>query len=153
MLGSIYAIVKMLIIVVSIYFVLIAVALFMAIRQRYFGSDEKEIHETNKILRGLKIAISVFALVLFGATIYFSTAFERDDPKMYVCIFVGLVLFLIGILSAVKLDQFTGVAVCTQCCKKREPSYSEILLSPHLFESKYLRCPECRRRTWHRKEI
>ena len=135
------------------YFVAIAVACFMSIRQRYFGSDEKENHENNKIIIGLRIGIMVFACAFLALFIHYSTVYEKDDPKMYLMIFIGLGLFLIGGLVSVKLDQMMGVSVCKQCCKKREPSYSEVLFSPHFFGSKYLRCPECKRRTWHRKEI
>ena len=148
-----WGIIKTLIIIVSFYFITIAIAAFMAIRQRYFGSDEKETHETNKILLGLRIVIMLFACASLALFIYYSTLFEREDPKMYLVIFVGLALFLIGALSSVKLDQMMGVSVCKQCCKKREPSYGEMLFSPHFFGSKYLRCPDCRRKTWHRKEI
>jgi hypothetical protein len=51
-----WGIIQYLIMLISVYFIAIAVACFMAIRQRYFGSDEKENHENNKVIAASMLA-------------------------------------------------------------------------------------------------
>ena len=147
-----WKIIQHVLMLILFYFLLMAISLVMGIKQRYFGSNEKkETHETNQTLAGLRIGILLYSAVLFGLFIFYSRVFERDDPNLYLCLFIGFCMFLVGVLVSVKLDQITGTSVCTQCFNNRELRYHEALIAP--LNKKYIKCPCCKRKTWHRKEI
>lgn len=65
-----------------------------------------------------------------------------------ICIF-----FLIPCFYALKLEVSVGAYKCKNCGHEIVPTYLEALNAMHMGTTRYLKCPECQKRTWCKKVI
>ena len=63
------------------------------------------------------------------------------------------ILFLIPCFYALKLEVSVGAYKCKNCGSEIVPTYSEALWAMHRGTTRYLKCPNCNKRTWCKKVI
>jgi len=63
------------------------------------------------------------------------------------------VIFLIPCFYALKLEVSVGAYKCKNCGCEIIPSYNEALWAMHRGTTRYLKCPNCKKRTWCKKVI
>jgi DNA-directed RNA polymerase subunit RPC12/RpoP len=61
------------------------------------------------------------------------------------------ILFLIPCFFALKLEVSVGSYKCKNCGTEITPTYSEALNAMHMGTTRYLKCPNCGKRTWCKK--
>ena len=67
--------------------------------------------------------------------------------------FSGFVPGLVGIFYAVKIEQVAGYYECQYCKNKYVPTFKAVTLAPHMGRTRYMRCPECHKKSWQKKVI
>lgn len=114
-------------------------------------AEQKEVADKN--LLSLEILIGFFSvIILLGCTLTASLVSMEDWLR--VCLFVaGLVLFLIGMVYALKIEQVAGYYECAQCHHRYVPTYNSVLWAPHIQRTRYMKCPECGKRSWNKKML
>ncbi|MCQ2966879.1 MAG: DNA-binding protein, partial [Alphaproteobacteria bacterium] len=71
----------------------------------------------------------------------------------------GIILgvsFVIALLVAPfcwKIETETGYYQCDKCGHKYVPSYKATVWSPHMGLTKYMKCPECGKKSWQKKVL
>ncbi len=63
------------------------------------------------------------------------------------------ILFLIPCFYALKLEISVGAYKCKNCGHEIIPTYSQALNAMHRGTTRYLKCPECNKRTWCKKVL
>lgn len=63
------------------------------------------------------------------------------------------VVFLIPCFYALKLEVSVGAYKCKNCGHEIVPTYSEALWAMHMGTTRYLKCPECKKRSWCKKVL
>ena len=66
---------------------------------------------------------------------------------------VGSIVFAAGISYALKIEQSAGYYECANCHHKYVPSYKSVFFAMHIGRTRYLKCPECDRKTWSKKVL
>ena len=66
-------------------------------------------------------------------------------------VFVICVIFFISCFCALKFEVNNGTYKCKNCNHEIVPSYSEAFWSIHIVTTRYLKCPKCNKKTWHKK--
>ncbi|MBO4293757.1 MAG: helix-turn-helix transcriptional regulator [Clostridia bacterium] len=61
------------------------------------------------------------------------------------------VLFVISGFIALKFEVDAGYYECKNCHHKFTPTYKEAVFSMHMSTTRYLKCPECHKRSWAKK--
>lgn len=111
----------------------------------------KEVEQKNKIIwKSMWIIMIVSILALFIG-IMLSTFFIPEGIWQLVTIIGICVVFLIPCFYALKLEVSVGAYKCKNCGFEIVPSYSEALCAMHKGTTRYLKCPNCKKRSWCKK--
>ena len=93
------------------------------------------------------VSVTLFALI-FAATFVQMAAWLR-----VILIVTGIILFATGIAYAIRIEQTAGYYECARCGHRYVPDYSSVLWAMHVNRTRYMRCPECKQRSWQKKVI
>ena len=66
---------------------------------------------------------------------------------------LGFALFLAGCFYALRIEQVAGYYACKECGHRYVPSYKAVNLAPHMGRTRYMRCPECGKKSWQKKVL
>ena len=109
--------------------------------------------EADKRLLNLEWIIGILAcIVLFGAMLV--SAYVEMATYLKVIIMVsGVIIFLIAMFYALKIEQVAGYYECKNCGHKYVPGYWTCFFAPHIGRSRYMRCPKCNTKSYHKKVL
>ncbi len=104
-----------------------------------------------------KITLSVIAAVIaiLGgcAPIMAAGLFEMDIWARSVFIVIGVIVMAGGIAIAGALDLNAGTFECRHCKHRFVPTSGAYLAGPHTITTRYLRCPECGKKSHCKKRL
>ena len=113
----------------------------------------KEKERADKNLLALEIFVGVVAFVFLFALVMLAGLAPMEDWLRITLILIGLAPILIAMPFLFKIEQTAGYYECAKCGHKHVPSYKSVLLSMHMGRTRYMRCPECHRKSWQKKRI
>ena len=113
----------------------------------------KEKERADKNLLALEIFVGVVAFVFLFALVMLASLAPMEDWLRITLILIGLAPILIAMPFLFKIEQTAGYYECAKCGHKHVPSYKSVLLSMHMGRTRYMRCPECHRKSWQKKRI
>ncbi|MBE7075584.1 MAG: helix-turn-helix transcriptional regulator [Clostridiales bacterium] len=113
----------------------------------------KELEMKNKtIWKSMWVIMTVSLIALLTALLL--TAFLMPKGIWQLVSVLSLcIVFLIPCFYAFKLEINIGVYKCKNCSCEIIPSYTEALWAMHIGTTRYLKCPNCHKRTWCKKVI
>ena len=112
--------------------------------------------EADKRLLSLEIVIGVVSAVFLLAMIAIGAVLMEMQFETWVFFLlfgVGLVQFIVCMMFALRIEQVAGYYECAECGHKYVPSYKSVNLSMHMGRTRYMKCPECGKRSWQKKVI
>lgn len=113
----------------------------------------KELERKNKtIWKDMWVIMTISMIALFAGI--FLTAFLVPEGIWQLVSVLSLcVVFLIPCFYALKLEVSIGAYKCKNCGCEIIPTYSQALWAMHRGTTRYLKCPNCKKRTWCKKII
>ena len=100
-----------------------------------------------EVLIGITASIVLFALI-------FLAAFVSMPVQLRVCLIIfGFLLFFAGCFYALRIEQTVGYYECKECGHRYVPTYKAVSLAPHMGRTRYMRCPECGKKSWQKKVL
>ena len=111
----------------------------------------KEIENKNKTIWTTMWVIMIVSIIALLAGISAAAFFVPEGPWQLVAILAVTVVFLIPCFYALKLEVSVGAYKCKNCGHEIVPTYKEALNAMHMGTTRYLKCPECNKRTWCKK--
>ena len=96
------------------------------------------------------IALMVF-IVIAGALV---SSYLVSESWLRAVI-MGICFLLIFVIAPFcwRIETKTGYYQCGKCGHKYIPSYKASIWSPHMVLNKYMKCPECGKRSWQKKVL
>ena len=111
----------------------------------------KELERKNKTIWTSMWAIMIVSMIALFAGILI-TAFLIPEGLWQVIIMLGIcIVFLIPCFYALKLEINVGAYKCKNCGNEIVPTYLQALNAMHCGTTRYLKCPNCKKRTWCKK--
>ncbi len=107
----------------------------------------------DKRLLTMEIVIGTLSSIILFVLIFTASFVEMADWARILLIIVGIVIFIIGILYAIKIEQVAGYYECQKCHHKYIPTYKSTLFSMHFNRTRYMRCPKCNQKSWNKKVL
>lgn len=113
----------------------------------------KELERKNKaIWKSMWVILSVSIIALL--TELCLVAFLISDKILQlVLVLTACVIFLLPCFYALKLEVSLGAYKCKNCGYEIVPTYLQALWAMHRGTTRYLKCPNCKKRTWSKKVI
>ena len=114
----------------------------------------KEKEQRDKQLLTLEWVIGILScLVLFIPLIIGSLVPIERGWMRIVIVLSGFLPCIAGCCFALKIEQVAGYYECKLCKHRYVPTFKAINLAMHIGRTRYMRCPECNRKSWQKKVI
>ena len=114
----------------------------------------REKEQNDKQLLMLEWVIGILSLiVLFIPIIIGSYVPIEPEWKRTAIVLSGFIPAIIGFVFAMKIEQVAGYYECKNCGHKYVPNFKTISFSMHMGRTRYMKCPECGKKTWQKKVI
>lgn len=113
----------------------------------------KEKEKNDKLLLRCEILMGVVCISIMLALTAVASLVAMKESLRILLILIGLVPLLIATPFMLKIEQIAGYYVCKECGHKYVPTYSSVFYSMHINRTRYMKCPECNKRSWHKKVI
>lgn len=113
----------------------------------------REVEEKNRQMLRTEFWIS-FPAVIAGLVMVFVASFiEMPTWLRVVLIAFALVMIFIVAFIAVGIEQKAGYYECQHCHHRYVPTYWQVNLAMHIGRTRYMKCPECGKRSWQKKVL
>lgn len=113
----------------------------------------KQKEEADKRLLSLEILIVVFSLIILCGVVFTVAFVTMADWLRISLIILGLIICIVGCMYAVKIEQTAGYYECAKCRYRYVPTFGSVLWAMHFNRTRYMRCPKCNQKSWHKKVI
>ena len=113
----------------------------------------KELEKKSKtIWNAMWVIMTVSIIGLIGGLAIIAF-FMSEGPWMLAAILTLCAVFLIPCFYALKLEVSVGAYKCKNCGHEIVPTYTQALNAMHRGTTRYLKCPNCNKRTWCKKVL
>ena len=111
----------------------------------------KQKEQADKRLLSVEVFIGITATVVLLALIFVAAFVQMSNGLRITLIVFGFVLFLAGCFYALRMEQVAGYYTCKECGHRYVPTYRAIAMAPHMGRTRYMRCPQCEKKSWQKK--
>ena len=111
----------------------------------------KELENKNRTIWISMWAIMIVSIIGLLGGITVAALLIPEGVWQLVAVLGVTVLFLIPCFYALKLEVSVGAYKCKNCGHEIVPTYTEALNAMHMGTTRYLKCPNCGKRTWCKK--
>ena len=111
----------------------------------------KQKEQADKRLLSVEVFIGITATVVLFALIFVAAFVQMSNGLRITLIVFGFVLFLAGCFYALRMEQVAGYYICKECGHRYVPTYRAIAMAPHMGRTRYMRCPQCEKKSWQKK--
>ena len=114
---------------------------------------KRELEEKNKQMLKAEYLV-VIPAVLAGLVLVFVASFVTMPVWLRIVLlaFALMMIFIVAFI-AVGIEQKVGYYECQSCGHRYVPTYWQTNLAPHTGRTRYMKCPECGKRSWQRKVL
>ena len=109
--------------------------------------------DREKQLMNLEIFIGILAAMVFLICAFVASFVNIENIYKILLVVLGLILFLVGCIICLRIEQTVGYYECKRCHYRYIPTYSNILYAMHIGRTRYMKCPKCHKYSWNRKVI
>ena len=113
----------------------------------------KQKQEADKRLLKLEIVLGIIAILPLIAAVVIASIVPMEEWKGGLLVGLSLLPLLIATPFALKIEQKAGYYVCKKCGHRYVPKYSHVFMAAHIGRTRYMRCPECSKNSWHKKVL
>lgn len=107
--------------------------------------------------RFLFTEIVVGILGIFAALVLIVTAaylLKQDSTQIIlpiILIVAGVLVIGVDCWICLFIEQKVGFYVCEKCNHKHIPTFGQIFIAPHFGRTRYMKCPNCQKKSWQKK--
>lgn len=113
----------------------------------------KQKEDTDKRLLRLEILIGVPLSIIYFVLIFVASFVQMQDWLRILLICIGIIPFVGYAFYAVRIEQVAGYYECQECGHKYVPKYTSVLFAMHINRTRYMKCPNCNKKSWQKKII
>ena len=113
----------------------------------------KQEEDKNKKLMAAMWVILTVSSLFYVSVLYFAYVALGEGFKFGAVVVIATFILVLTCFFALKLEVDAGYYECKKCHHKIKPTYMQALFAPHMSTTRYLKCSECGKRTWHKKSM
>lgn len=114
---------------------------------------KKQKEEADKRLLTIEIIVGIILAITFLLIVGIVDSAEIEENIKLLIIIPSLISFVAVSFVMVRIEQVAGYYECQICHHKYIPTYSSVLWAMHINRTRYMKCPECGKRSWQKKVI
>lgn len=109
--------------------------------------------KADKELLLFEIVVGALCIIILLALTVVAAYVQMQDWLRIFLIVVGLVPFVVACPLLLKIEQTAGYYECQNCGHRYVPKYMSVFFSMHMGRTRYMKCPECHKKSWQKKVI
>lgn len=113
----------------------------------------KEKEKADRRLLTLEWVIGALALIVLFVPILIAEMISMDTWLRVLIIAGGIIVFLIAMFFALRIEQVAGYYKCAKCNHTYVPKYNSVFMAMHMGRTRYMKCPKCGKRSWQKKVV
>ena len=113
----------------------------------------KQKEQADKRFLTMEIVIGIVCLIPLMSAIILGYTVPMDESITDIMIVASIIPLFIATPFMIKIEQIAGYYKCTKCGHKHIPTYKDVLFAPHIGRTRYMRCPECNKKSYHKKVV
>ena len=113
----------------------------------------KQKEEADKRLLALEWVVGILSVIVLIVPIIIAAYVQMEDWQRILLVFSGFIPCIVGVCYAVKIEQVAGYYKCAHCGHTYVPTMKSVMWSMHMGRTRYMRCPECQKKSWQKKVI
>ena len=113
----------------------------------------KQKEASDKRLLNMEIVLGVSGTILFLAAILCAAFLDLQIWARIVIIGSAFVLFLLMCFFLIRIEQVTGYYECKHCHHRYVPTYMQANMAMHFGRTRYMKCPNCGKKSWQKKVL
>ena len=113
----------------------------------------KQKEEADKRLLALEWVVGILSVIVLIVPIIIAAYVQMEDWQRILLVFSGFIPCIVGVCYAVKIEQVAGYYKCAHCGHTYVPTMKSVMWSMHMGRTRYMRCPECHKKSWQKKVI
>ena len=113
----------------------------------------KQKQEADKRLLRMETLAGVMACVPFAVGIIIGLFVPMEEWKQVVIVLSGMIPLLVAIPFLLRIEQVAGFYECKKCHHQYVPEYKSVFIAPHIGRTRYMKCPECHKKSWQKKIV
>lgn len=114
---------------------------------------KKEIEEKNRQMLKTECMITCPAVIAGLIMVFVASFVEMPVWLKIALIAFALVMIFVVAFIAVGIEQKAGYYECRHCHHRYVPNYWQVNLAIHTGRTRYMKCPECGKRSWQKKVL
>lgn len=113
----------------------------------------KELEQKNKTVWKSMWVIMIISITALLAGILIAAFVIPEGVWQLIAILGICFVFLMPCFYALKLEISVGAYKCKNCGHEIVPTYTQALNAMHMGTTRYLKCPNCNKRSWCKKVL
>jgi len=113
----------------------------------------KQKEETDKRLLKIEILMGWIAILPLLISTAIVSIVPMEEWLGSVIVGTSIIPLLIATPFAIKIEQTAGYYECNICQHKYIPKYLSVFGAMHMGRTRYMKCPQCNKRSWQKKVI
>ena len=113
----------------------------------------KQKEQADKRLLSVEVFIGITATIVLFALIFVAALIQMEAWLKISLIVFGFILFLAGCFYALRIEQVAGYYECKHCKHRYVPTYKAVNMAMHMGRTRYMRCPQCGKKSWQKKVL
>ncbi len=113
----------------------------------------KQKEQADKRLLSVEVFIGITATIALFALIFVAAFIQMETWLKISLIVFGFILFLAGCFYALRIEQVAGYYECKHCKYRYVPTYKAVNMAMHMGRTRYMRCPQCEKKSWQKKVL
>ena len=109
--------------------------------------------QADKRLLKMEIVLGIIAVLPLIAAAIITSVVPMEEWKGGLLVGLSLLPLLIATPFALKIEQKAGYYECRKCGHRYIPQYGSVFCAMHINRTRYMRCPQCGKRSWQKKVI
>ena len=107
----------------------------------------------DKELLRAEIVIGVLSMIILFGSVAITLTVPMTELEQTIVVSIGTIVCFIGAFYSLRLEQIAGFYQCKHCNHKHIPTYKQVLFAQHIGRTRYMRCPECGKKSWQKKTL
>ena len=113
----------------------------------------KQKEQADRRLLRLEVVIGIVCVLVILSTCVAAAYLELEEWQRIVIVVAGLVPFIIVFPFLLKIEQVAGYYECKECGHRYVPTFKAASFSMHMGRTKYMKCPNCGKKSWQKKVL
>ena len=113
----------------------------------------KQKEESDKRLLRVEVIVGILNIIMFLSLVTIASLAEIQDSTRLLIIITSTIFVFLMCFVLLRIEQVAGYYECQKCHHKHIPTYKSVFWAAHIGRTRYMKCPECNKKSWQKKVI